>query len=351
MPFVDIFPELDAILVEVEEFDRESKSIGKRSFDILQLQETIACSNPNCHLGGLEIGLPLRRLIRERIEQKQIRDICRGYNGDPETLPRPDICGHSFIVNILTKYKDAKTLISIPIQINSQGANHAILHGLIQNSPDSQGHTHFRVGDTRKIAEGASIRYDYQVFYESEAPIEPIYFTILVSLTTGTAAGILANYIWKNIEPHLPKIRSLSIGGKDVKPTESEVAKAFLEEIGRLEDAGKLLNEFKKYNLGFTFELDKPTQTELLLAVQNAGIRYTRTSTASELPPEAPITIFLQVYAEVLATLALLYQIIKDRKDKKFKVKITKPDGTKIETDSIEAVKKLLDEEKYHDKE
>lgn len=347
MRFTDIFPELDGISVEVEEFDREGKSIGKRLFDMQELQESIHCSNPNCRLGGLEIGWPLRRLIRQRIEQKEISDICRGYNGDPEAIPRPDICGHSFLVNISAKYKNAKNLISIPIQINSQGANHAILHGLIQNSPDSQGHTHFRVGDTRKIAEGASIRYDHQAFYESEAPIEPIYFTILVSLTTGTAAGVLANYIWKNIEPHLPKIRSLSIGGKDVKPTESNVAKAFLEEIRELEDdGGKLLDEFKKYNLGFTFELDKATQTELLLAVQNAGIRHTRTSTASELPSEAPVTIFLQVYAEVLATLALLYQIIKDRKEKKFKVKITKPDGTKIETDDIDEVKKLLDKEK-----
>jgi len=317
MRFVDMFPELDAMLVQVEEFDREGRSIGKRSFAMHQLQESIACTNPNCRLGGLEIGWPLRKLVIQRTEQKEIRDICRGYNGDPNAIPRPDICGHSFLVNISTKYKDAKTLVNIPIQINSQGANHAILHSLIQNAPNSQGHTHFRVGDTRKIVEGASIRYDYQVFYESEAPIEPIYFTILVSLSTGTAAGVLANYIWKNIEPYLPKIKSLSIGGKDVNPTESNVAKAFLEEIERLEDTGKLLDEFKKYNLGLTFELDKPTQTDLLLAVQNAGIRYTRTSTASELPPEAPITIFLQAYADVLATLALLYQIIKDRKEKK----------------------------------
>lgn len=80
----------------------------------------------------------------------------------------------------------------------SVGANHALKHALIQNVPDSKGTTNFTIGDSKQVADGVTLRYDYEASYHAQEVAEPIYFTIILSLTTGTAGGVIANYIWKS---------------------------------------------------------------------------------------------------------------------------------------------------------
>lgn len=130
-------------------------------------------------------------------------------------------------------------MADIAIEIHSVGANHQLLYALIKNQPDGEGRTSFKLGDTRQIADGISIRYDQRLMYEAEAIAEPIFFTIVIALSTSVAGSVAANYIWKNIEPFVPKIKDLRIGKRKVKLSQDDIAKAFLNEIDKLEEEGK----------------------------------------------------------------------------------------------------------------
>lgn len=234
----EAFPEIEELMVNVRERDTAGKAYETRAIDKNQLEESISCSNPNCHLGGFVIDLFFRRMVRERKTEEEVMDICRGYDGVWDRQGSRTLCGHTFQAKISIKYKTQDSLVSIPIDIKSVGANHALLHALIQNRPDAQGSTSFTIGDMKQITDGVHIRYDYQLAYESEAAVEPIYFTILMSIGTGVASGLITNYIWENIGPYLPKIKDISIRGKPVTPTKEDIAKAFLDEVEKLEDMG-----------------------------------------------------------------------------------------------------------------
>ena len=95
----------------------------------------------------------------------------------------------------------------------------------------------------------------------------------------------------------------------------------------------------------FLIQLDKDTRKEFLESMVRANLHYFKALGASEIPPEVPMMLFLATYAEVLATVALVYQILKDRRERKFSINYTKPDGTRIEASKVDDLKKILDDE------
>lgn len=104
------------------------------------------------------------------------------------------------------------------------------------------------------------------------------------------------------------------------------------------------IRNMKAGEIPFFIQLGKDTRKEFRESMVRANLHYFK-AIASEIPPEAPMMLFFATYGEVLATVGLVYQILKDRKEQKFSINYTKPDGTRIEANKVDDLKKILDDE------
>lgn len=105
------------------------------------------------------------------------------------------------------------------------------------------------------------------------------------------------------------------------------------------------IRNVKPGEIPFFIQLGKDTRKEFRESMVRANLHYFKALGASEIPPEAPMMLFFATYGEVLATVGIVYQILKDRKEQKFSISYTKPDGTRIEANKVDDLKKILDDE------
>lgn len=106
--FQEAYPEIEAITVEVEEATGSRHKHGwKAKYDAGNVPgEFIPCLDPLCHKGGVSLGMLLRRMVRERLEEvENISRMCGGY----VQLSRQDVvfgkCRRVFLFDISIRYK------------------------------------------------------------------------------------------------------------------------------------------------------------------------------------------------------------------------------------------------------
>jgi hypothetical protein len=110
-PFVEAFPEIDRLLVEVEEDGygviKSPYLSGKSRYTEKTCGEYINCSNRFCYNGGFSIGSILRDMVREHKEDHEDWKICQGYEGSPKGRRHYRSCINNFKIKVHITYKSA----------------------------------------------------------------------------------------------------------------------------------------------------------------------------------------------------------------------------------------------------
>lgn len=84
--FAEVFPEIEDLRVEVEEFGEGTTKWNRER--IYRKQgfpgEYIDCHNPLCYNGGFSIGDILREMVRNRQTELETSKLCKGHEGSPK---------------------------------------------------------------------------------------------------------------------------------------------------------------------------------------------------------------------------------------------------------------------------
>lgn len=106
-PFAQVFPELDDVVVEWEEWgqdvDGAAVSLGRFVMGLRErdFQGIIRCGHPKCQEGGFEIEEILDVMVQKAEETREGIFVCSGWIEDADRLP----CVNSITYTIRLKYK------------------------------------------------------------------------------------------------------------------------------------------------------------------------------------------------------------------------------------------------------
>lgn len=111
--FLDAFP-IEDLRIEI----RETSDVIWRTEERSQIYtraspppESVDCSNPSCHGGGVSIGDIFRLMVANGRTEYRVSEKCRGHHGSPQGRRRGPSCMHGFDVKVTLKYKaDARLL-------------------------------------------------------------------------------------------------------------------------------------------------------------------------------------------------------------------------------------------------
>jgi len=98
-PFEQVFPEIVAVDVVIEETGPGNEGLGLRSLTRRSVRETINCSNPLCHGKGLALGDLLRKMVKNHQAEWQGASTCtsRKESGDA--------CQNAFQVKVTIRFR------------------------------------------------------------------------------------------------------------------------------------------------------------------------------------------------------------------------------------------------------
>jgi hypothetical protein len=106
--FDEVFPNIEAIRVEVEERGAGAGGYSKSVTTVYEEDtlpgERITCSNPKCRNGGLLLRKVLDRMVRENITQLSISEICNGKEKSGRRFFQD--CINGFEVKVSFNYKE-----------------------------------------------------------------------------------------------------------------------------------------------------------------------------------------------------------------------------------------------------
>jgi len=102
--FAEAFPRIADLRVEVDQVDMiwgNPIAPGPRAFTMdHQPGEVVACHDPHCYGGGLQIGELLRGLVRRKETELSTSLRCEGYEASPGGQRRYRSCATRFVVRI-----------------------------------------------------------------------------------------------------------------------------------------------------------------------------------------------------------------------------------------------------------
>lgn len=105
--FEEVYPQIDAITVEVQENDL-GRDISKRTYAKHNFPgEFINCSNSMCYAGGYHLGSLISSMVREGKTSAEGSAICRGNEGSPKGRRIRRKCLNHFKVNVSIRYKES----------------------------------------------------------------------------------------------------------------------------------------------------------------------------------------------------------------------------------------------------
>ncbi len=111
--FEEAFPEIDDIVVEVEERGHVwDKGFGKRRYTKGQIGEFIDCSNPLCYGGGFSIGSIVQDMVRNKQTDLETTKACRGNEASPKGKRIYRSCGNFFKIKVHIEYSNCEDKIS-----------------------------------------------------------------------------------------------------------------------------------------------------------------------------------------------------------------------------------------------
>jgi hypothetical protein len=107
--FADAFPTIANITVEVVrgEYYSAGKPVTER-YTERTVRPRIACPNPCCRQGGLDIGRLIQYMVWGAETKKELVEFCSGHEGSPNgrRIGRP--CDNSWTVTITIAYRDGE---------------------------------------------------------------------------------------------------------------------------------------------------------------------------------------------------------------------------------------------------
>ncbi len=103
--FEEAFPQIDTIIVEVEEEgEGVFAEINKQIYRKNDLGEFIDCSNSICYNGGFSIGQIIRQMVSEERTDLETSKICQGFEGSPKGRNRYRSCLNRFKIGVHINY-------------------------------------------------------------------------------------------------------------------------------------------------------------------------------------------------------------------------------------------------------
>ena len=106
VPFEEAFPEIDDVVVDVEEQGQVPQyRQHARQYTKANLDEFIDCSNPPCYDGGFSICEILRNMVSERQRELETIKCCQGHEASAKGRRKYRPCANFFKIKVSIRYK------------------------------------------------------------------------------------------------------------------------------------------------------------------------------------------------------------------------------------------------------
>ena len=107
-PFDEAFPQIEDILVEVQESLHAAPVIRTSNLDKRTISEFVNCGNSRCYNGGFSVGNVIREMVRDgKTEHETELTICQEGGGPPRGRKQiHGSCYHFFKAKVMIKYRD-----------------------------------------------------------------------------------------------------------------------------------------------------------------------------------------------------------------------------------------------------
>jgi hypothetical protein len=105
--FAEAFPQIEDLVIEVEESGRDVwHGSSKSTYRMDHLPgEYINCSNSLCYNGGFSIGSILREMVRNKQTEIETGKMCQGNEGSPKGRKIYRKCLNMFKIKVSLTYK------------------------------------------------------------------------------------------------------------------------------------------------------------------------------------------------------------------------------------------------------
>lgn len=104
--FSDAFPDIEDVVVEVQEIGYMAKNKEKYTYRKNNFSEYVDCSNPPCYSGGVAVGAILREMVRNRETEIETITKCKGFEGSAKGKVKYRDCINAFKIKVSINYKN-----------------------------------------------------------------------------------------------------------------------------------------------------------------------------------------------------------------------------------------------------
>ena len=105
VPFEEAFPTVEDLQLEVQQKMTGDAGGSAITFDRSTVRSFVACRNPVCVRGGVDIGAMIQEMARKRETQRKFSELCKGNEGSPKGRKIYRKCLNHFTVAIFIRYK------------------------------------------------------------------------------------------------------------------------------------------------------------------------------------------------------------------------------------------------------